>query len=100
VHRARPRAKPPRHRRDRDTVSLSRDKIQRINIQLTEKKIIVKGNLDVFRFLKKNITATEMDFFADKRKKALGSTEITLAVGEMESICFGRKGLSVLSRIT
>ncbi|OIR55645.1 MAG: uncharacterized protein A8A55_3609, partial [Amphiamblys sp. WSBS2006] len=74
--------------------------IPRINIQLTESKITVKENLHALQFLKKNITAAEMDFFAEKGKKALESTEITLAVGEMESICFKNKGLSVLSSIT
>ncbi|OIR56479.1 MAG: uncharacterized protein A8A55_2772, partial [Amphiamblys sp. WSBS2006] len=71
-----------------------------INIQLTESKIRVRENLYVLQFLKKNITAAEMCFFAEKGKKELESTEITLAVGEMESICFKSKGLSVLSSIT
>ncbi|OIR56420.1 MAG: uncharacterized protein A8A55_2836, partial [Amphiamblys sp. WSBS2006] len=74
--------------------------IPRINIQLTESKITVKENLHALQFLKKNITAAEMDFFGTTGKKALESTEITLAVGEMESICFKNKGLSVLSSIT
>ncbi|OIR56519.1 MAG: uncharacterized protein A8A55_2732 [Amphiamblys sp. WSBS2006] len=74
--------------------------IQRINIQLTEKKIIVKENLHVLQFFKKNITAAEMCFFAQSGKKGLESTKITLAVGEMESICFKSKGLSVLPSIT
>ncbi|OIR55840.1 MAG: uncharacterized protein A8A55_3414, partial [Amphiamblys sp. WSBS2006] len=74
--------------------------IPRINIQLTESKIRVRENLHVLQFLKKNITAAEMDFFTTTGKKTLWSTRITLAVGEMESICFGGKGLSVLSRIT
>ncbi|OIR55574.1 MAG: uncharacterized protein A8A55_3680, partial [Amphiamblys sp. WSBS2006] len=39
--------------------------IPRINIQLTEGKITVRENLYVLQFLKKNITATEMDFFAN-----------------------------------
>ncbi|OIR55657.1 MAG: uncharacterized protein A8A55_3598, partial [Amphiamblys sp. WSBS2006] len=46
------------------------------------------------------ITATEVSFFANREKKALESTEITLVSGEMESIVFGGKGLSVLSCIT
>ncbi|OIR56641.1 MAG: uncharacterized protein A8A55_2611, partial [Amphiamblys sp. WSBS2006] len=74
--------------------------IPRINIQLTENEIIVRGSLYLLQFLKKNITATEVGFFADKGKKTLGSTEITLAVGEMESIVFGESGLSVLPSIT
>ncbi|OIR56338.1 MAG: uncharacterized protein A8A55_2915 [Amphiamblys sp. WSBS2006] len=74
--------------------------IPKINIQLTESKIRVRENLHVLQFFKKNITAAEMDFFTTTGKKTLWSTKITLAVGEMESICFGRKGLSVLSRIT
>ncbi|OIR56610.1 MAG: uncharacterized protein A8A55_2642, partial [Amphiamblys sp. WSBS2006] len=75
--------------------------IPRINIQLTESKITVRENLYVLQFLKKNITtATEVGFFTTTGEKTLWSTRITLAVGEMESICFGRKGLSVLSRIT
>ncbi|OIR58584.1 MAG: uncharacterized protein A8A55_0631, partial [Amphiamblys sp. WSBS2006] len=74
--------------------------IPRINIRLTENKITVKENLHAFRFLKKNITATEMGFFTDKRKKALESTEITLVSREMESIVFGESGLSVLTSIT
>ncbi|OIR56148.1 MAG: uncharacterized protein A8A55_3106, partial [Amphiamblys sp. WSBS2006] len=74
--------------------------IPRINIQLTEGKIIVRENLHVLQFFKKNITAAEMCFFAQSGKKGLESTKITLAVGEMESICFKSKGLSVLSSIT
>ncbi|OIR56692.1 MAG: uncharacterized protein A8A55_2557, partial [Amphiamblys sp. WSBS2006] len=63
-------------------------------------KIIVKENLYVLQFLKKNITATEMGFFAKSRVKALENTEITLVSGEMKSIEFGEKGLSVLPSIT
>ncbi|OIR55769.1 MAG: uncharacterized protein A8A55_3485, partial [Amphiamblys sp. WSBS2006] len=74
--------------------------ISRINIQLTENKITVRENLYVLQFLKKNITATEMGFFPKNKTDAFNSTRITLAVGEMESICFGRKGLSVLPSIT
>ncbi|OIR57483.1 MAG: uncharacterized protein A8A55_1752 [Amphiamblys sp. WSBS2006] len=74
--------------------------IPKIKIQLTENKIIVKENLYVLQFLKKNITAAEVIFFASSGKKALESTEITLAAGEMESICLGGKALSVLSSIT
>ncbi|OIR56179.1 MAG: uncharacterized protein A8A55_3074, partial [Amphiamblys sp. WSBS2006] len=74
--------------------------IPRINIRLTEDKIIVKGNLDVLQFFKKNIAATEMCFFAKPRGKALENTEITLVSGKMENIEFGGKGLSVLSSIT
>ncbi|OIR57484.1 MAG: uncharacterized protein A8A55_1750 [Amphiamblys sp. WSBS2006] len=74
--------------------------IPRINMILTKNKIAVRENMQVFQFLKKNITTTEVSFFASSGKKALESTEITLAVGEMESICFGGKGLSVLSSIT
>ncbi|OIR56243.1 MAG: uncharacterized protein A8A55_3011 [Amphiamblys sp. WSBS2006] len=43
--------------------------ISRINIQLTESKIIVRENLYVLQFLKKNITATEVGFFANIGKK-------------------------------
>ncbi|OIR56308.1 MAG: uncharacterized protein A8A55_2946, partial [Amphiamblys sp. WSBS2006] len=74
--------------------------IQKINIQLTKNKITVRGNLYVLQFFKKNITVTEVSFFASSGKKALESTEITLAAEEMESICFGGKGMSVLSSIT
>ncbi|OIR55945.1 MAG: uncharacterized protein A8A55_3309, partial [Amphiamblys sp. WSBS2006] len=74
--------------------------ISRINIQLTESKITARENLYVLQFLKKNITATEMGFFAEKGKKALESTKITLAVRGMKSIEFGEKGLSVLPSIT
>ncbi|OIR56826.1 MAG: uncharacterized protein A8A55_2424, partial [Amphiamblys sp. WSBS2006] len=74
--------------------------IPRIRIQLTENKIIVRESLNVLKFFKKNITAAEMSFFADKGKQALGSTEITLVSGEIERIVFGEKGLSVLSSIT
>ncbi|OIR56486.1 MAG: uncharacterized protein A8A55_2767 [Amphiamblys sp. WSBS2006] len=73
--------------------------ISRINMQLTKNRVIVKENLHVLQFLKKNITATEVCFFANKGKKELESTEITLVSGEMESIVFGGKGLSVLSCI-
>ncbi|OIR56139.1 MAG: uncharacterized protein A8A55_3115 [Amphiamblys sp. WSBS2006] len=58
------------------------------------------GNFYVLQFLKKNITATEVSFFANSGEKTLENTKITLAVGEMESICFRSKGLSVLSSIT
>ncbi|OIR56467.1 MAG: uncharacterized protein A8A55_2787 [Amphiamblys sp. WSBS2006] len=71
-----------------------------ISIRLTEKKIVVRGNLHVLQFLKKNITATKVSFFASRGKQALESTEITLFSGEMESIVFGEKGLSVLPSIT
>ncbi|OIR57485.1 MAG: uncharacterized protein A8A55_1751 [Amphiamblys sp. WSBS2006] len=74
--------------------------IPRINIRLTKNKIAVKGNCYVLEFLKKNITATEVCFFANKRKKEFRSTKITLVSGEMESICFGGRGLSVLPSIT
>ncbi|OIR56196.1 MAG: uncharacterized protein A8A55_3058, partial [Amphiamblys sp. WSBS2006] len=74
--------------------------IPRINIQLTENEIIVRENLYVLQFLKKNIMATEVGFLGSKGKKALESTEITLAVEWMESIVFGEKGLSVLPSIT
>ncbi|OIR55866.1 MAG: uncharacterized protein A8A55_3387, partial [Amphiamblys sp. WSBS2006] len=74
--------------------------IQRINIQLTENKIIVKESFYVFQLLKKNITATEMGFFTTTGGKTLESTKITLAVRGMESIEFGEKGLSVLPSIT
>ncbi|OIR56473.1 MAG: uncharacterized protein A8A55_2778, partial [Amphiamblys sp. WSBS2006] len=74
--------------------------IPKIKIQLTENKITVEENFYVLQFFKKNITAAEMCFFAKSGKKGLKSTKITLAVGEMESICFKNKGLSVLSSIT
>ncbi|OIR55739.1 MAG: uncharacterized protein A8A55_3515, partial [Amphiamblys sp. WSBS2006] len=74
--------------------------IPRINILLTEKKITVRENFYVLQFFKKNITAAEMCFFAKSGGKTLENIKITLAVGEMESICFGGKGLSVLSSIT
>ncbi|OIR56448.1 MAG: uncharacterized protein A8A55_2806, partial [Amphiamblys sp. WSBS2006] len=74
--------------------------IPRIKIVLTKNKITVRENLHVLQFLKKNITATDVGFFADKGKKALRSTEITLVSGEMESISFWEKGLSVLPGIT
>ncbi|OIR57085.1 MAG: uncharacterized protein A8A55_2162 [Amphiamblys sp. WSBS2006] len=73
--------------------------IPRISVILTKNRVIVKENLHVLQFLKKNITATEVSFFANKGKKELESTEITLVSGEMESIMFGGKGLSVLSCI-
>ncbi|OIR55728.1 MAG: uncharacterized protein A8A55_3526, partial [Amphiamblys sp. WSBS2006] len=72
----------------------------RISILLAENRIIVKKNLYVLQFLKKNITATEVSFFIQSGKKAPERIKITLAVGEMESIVFGSKGLSVLSSIT
>ncbi|OIR55799.1 MAG: uncharacterized protein A8A55_3455, partial [Amphiamblys sp. WSBS2006] len=74
--------------------------ISRINIQLTKNKINVRENFYVLQFLKKNITAAEMCFFAEKGKKELESTKITLAVRGMKSIEFGEKGLSVLPSIT
>ncbi|OIR56694.1 MAG: uncharacterized protein A8A55_2558 [Amphiamblys sp. WSBS2006] len=74
--------------------------ISRINIQLTKNKIIVRENLYGVRFLKKNITATEMYFFPKNKTDAFNSTEITLVSGEMEGICFRRKGFSVLLGIT
>ncbi|OIR58403.1 MAG: uncharacterized protein A8A55_0808 [Amphiamblys sp. WSBS2006] len=74
--------------------------IPRINIRLTENKIIVREKMLVLQFLKKNITATEVGFFADKGKKAFRTTKITLVSGEMENICFWEKGLSVLPIIT
>ncbi|OIR58412.1 MAG: uncharacterized protein A8A55_0803 [Amphiamblys sp. WSBS2006] len=74
--------------------------IPKINIQLTENKAIVRGNLHVLQFFKTNITATDVSFFAASEKKELETTKITLAVGELESICFGGRGLSVLSSIT
>ncbi|OIR56220.1 MAG: uncharacterized protein A8A55_3034 [Amphiamblys sp. WSBS2006] len=52
------------------------------------------------QFLKKNITATEVSLFPNSGTKALETTKIILAVGELESICFGGRGLSVLSSIT
>ncbi|OIR57451.1 MAG: uncharacterized protein A8A55_1787 [Amphiamblys sp. WSBS2006] len=74
--------------------------IPRITIELAENKIIVKENLHVLQFLKKNITATEVGFFAISGKKALKSTKITLVSGEMERIVFWEKGLSALLSIT
>ncbi|OIR55756.1 MAG: uncharacterized protein A8A55_3497, partial [Amphiamblys sp. WSBS2006] len=74
--------------------------IPRISIQLTKNKILVKGNMHVLRFFKKNITATEVCFFVEKGKQALERTEITLVSRGMERIVFGEKGLSVLSIIT
>ncbi|OIR55953.1 MAG: uncharacterized protein A8A55_3301, partial [Amphiamblys sp. WSBS2006] len=70
--------------------------IQRITILLTGNKIIVRESLSVLRFFKKNITTTEVSFFGNRGKQALGSTKITLVSGEMERIVFGEKGLSVL----
>ncbi|OIR58401.1 MAG: uncharacterized protein A8A55_0802 [Amphiamblys sp. WSBS2006] len=75
-------------------------KTARINMVLAENKIIVRENPHVLRFLKKNITATEMDFFAKNKTNIFNSTKITLVSGEMENICFRRKGLSVLPGIT
>ncbi|OIR56487.1 MAG: uncharacterized protein A8A55_2765, partial [Amphiamblys sp. WSBS2006] len=74
--------------------------IPRINIQLTENKITVRENFYAFQLLKKNITATDVSFFGTTGEKTLGSTERTFAVGEMERIVFGSKGLSVLPSIT
>ncbi|OIR55818.1 MAG: uncharacterized protein A8A55_3437, partial [Amphiamblys sp. WSBS2006] len=75
-------------------------KTTRINMVLTKNKITVRENLHVLQFFKKNITATDVVFFATRGEKTLGSTEITLSVGEIENIVFRSKGLSVLSRIT
>ncbi|OIR57126.1 MAG: uncharacterized protein A8A55_2115, partial [Amphiamblys sp. WSBS2006] len=74
--------------------------IQKINIQLTNNKIVIKENMHALQFLKKNITAIEMGFFATSRKNALKNTKLTLAAGEMESIWFRSKGLSVLLSLT
>ncbi|OIR56060.1 MAG: uncharacterized protein A8A55_3194, partial [Amphiamblys sp. WSBS2006] len=74
--------------------------IPRISIQLTENKITVRESFYVLQFLKKNITATDVSFFGTTGEKTLENIKITLAVGEMESICFKSKGLSVLSSIT
>ncbi|OIR56703.1 MAG: uncharacterized protein A8A55_2549 [Amphiamblys sp. WSBS2006] len=73
--------------------------IPRIKFVLTKNKITVRENLHVLQFFNKNITATDVGFFADKGKKALGSTKITLVSGEMKRIVFGEKGLFVLSII-
>ncbi|OIR58407.1 MAG: uncharacterized protein A8A55_0804 [Amphiamblys sp. WSBS2006] len=43
--------------------------IPRISMGLAENKIIVRENLNALQFLKKNITATEVDFFAQPGKK-------------------------------
>ncbi|OIR56262.1 MAG: uncharacterized protein A8A55_2992, partial [Amphiamblys sp. WSBS2006] len=82
------------------TQSYTEINIPRIKMILTKNKITVRENFYVLQFLKKNITATEVGFFAHKGKKELGKTNITLAVGEMKSIEFGEKGLSVLPSIT
>ncbi|OIR56382.1 MAG: uncharacterized protein A8A55_2871, partial [Amphiamblys sp. WSBS2006] len=74
--------------------------IPRINMVLTENKIVIKENLHVLQFLKKNITATEVSFFTNNGEKPLEKTKMTLGVWEMESIVFGSKGVSVLSSIT
>ncbi|OIR56040.1 MAG: uncharacterized protein A8A55_3214, partial [Amphiamblys sp. WSBS2006] len=74
--------------------------IPRINIQVTKNKIVIKENLHVLQFLKKNITATEVSFFTISRKNELKNTKITLAAGEMDRVLFRSKGLSVLLSIT
>ncbi|OIR55928.1 MAG: uncharacterized protein A8A55_3327, partial [Amphiamblys sp. WSBS2006] len=73
---------------------------ERIKIQLTKNKITVRENLHVLQFFKKNITATEVCFFANKGKETVKTTKITFAAEELESILFRNKGLSVLSNIT
>ncbi|OIR55744.1 MAG: uncharacterized protein A8A55_3511, partial [Amphiamblys sp. WSBS2006] len=72
----------------------------RINIFLEENKINIRETQYGLRFLKKNITATEVCFFGNKGKNELLNTKITLVAEEMENICFRAKGLSVLSSIT
>ncbi|OIR58380.1 MAG: uncharacterized protein A8A55_0837 [Amphiamblys sp. WSBS2006] len=85
--------------------------IPRINIQMTKNKIIIRESLYALQFLKKNITATEVCFFGNKRKNellntkkrpslSLLNTKITFAAEELESIWFRNQGLSVLSSIT
>ncbi|OIR57450.1 MAG: uncharacterized protein A8A55_1789 [Amphiamblys sp. WSBS2006] len=74
--------------------------IPRINIRLTENKTIVRGKMHVLQFLKKNIAVPEACFFADKRKTTIEKNKMALAVGGMESISFGGKGLFALSSIT
>ncbi|OIR55950.1 MAG: uncharacterized protein A8A55_3304, partial [Amphiamblys sp. WSBS2006] len=74
--------------------------IPRINIRLTENEIILRGNIHVLQFLKKNIAATDVGFFAKNKTNIFNSTKITLVSGEMESIVFWEKGLSVLLSIT
>ncbi|OIR56088.1 MAG: uncharacterized protein A8A55_3166, partial [Amphiamblys sp. WSBS2006] len=72
----------------------------RISIQLTKSKINIGESLYALQFLKKNITATEVCFFAKKGKEAVKNTKITFAAEELESIFFGNQGLSVLLSIT
>ncbi|OIR56468.1 MAG: uncharacterized protein A8A55_2784 [Amphiamblys sp. WSBS2006] len=74
--------------------------IPRISIRLTENKIIMKENPYGVQFLKKNIAAAEVSFFAKNKANISNGTRMTLAVGKMESIVFGGKGFSVLSSIT
>ncbi|OIR57129.1 MAG: uncharacterized protein A8A55_2116 [Amphiamblys sp. WSBS2006] len=77
-----------------------RTDMPRINIQLTKNKIIIREPLYTLQFLKKNITATDVGFFAISGKNTPMNTKITLAAGEMESIFFRNQGLSVLLSLT
>ncbi|OIR56023.1 MAG: uncharacterized protein A8A55_3231, partial [Amphiamblys sp. WSBS2006] len=73
--------------------------IPRINIQLTKNKIIIREDIYVLQFLKKNITAAEVGFFTSKGRGSK-RTKLTLVAEKMESILFRSKGLSVLLGIT
>ncbi|OIR57040.1 MAG: uncharacterized protein A8A55_2208, partial [Amphiamblys sp. WSBS2006] len=70
------------------------------SIQLTKNKISIGETQYVLQFLKKNITATDVFFFANKIKTPFKNTKITLVSEEMESISFKDKGLYVLLCIT
>ncbi|OIR57037.1 MAG: uncharacterized protein A8A55_2211 [Amphiamblys sp. WSBS2006] len=74
--------------------------IPRINMTLKETKISLGENMQIFQFLKKNITATEVCFFTGTGKKALEGIKLTFVSEELENLCFRTKGLSVLSSIT
>ncbi|OIR58408.1 MAG: uncharacterized protein A8A55_0809 [Amphiamblys sp. WSBS2006] len=75
-------------------------KTTKINMVLTKNKINVRENLYGVEFFKRNITATEMSFFAKNKANIFNSIKITLVSGEMEDICFRREGFSVLPSIT